>query len=711
MSEMVAPNAWRRAAVLALAALLLTGCGESKSPAGDRPPAVTISSAPEDGDPTGDPDAVPRDPRFDAAGRAGDRALSRTAADSAWAVPDAVQRPLERLWNARRGAYVSPGGEISTRLNAEMLRIHASAARADHHGPSRHDDRIPRLVAYLTGPAYLASGEGERFGGSRHNAIHIPGWRQSSSKIVNQHPSIDATVARGLRTAWLAGGKVGLDAQHRAAIERTVVAVATSPAFRAPSRLLNQINWNADLYAAAATVSEDPELLREDYREQLVWFAEHAQKPVGPGLLPNLTPVGGFHYRPDGTGARDATVNRSDTVEYGNAVLGALRYYDEARRAGMQALDPDDALAMRVWATHTIEAGWAPSGYLNWETGKGASRLHLRQYWALALDGATMALRGASELTGRPTADGDRVLARGTRLFRRWSGESGTVLLPATAFGFPSRFISVRHNRVTTSVRLAATLAEWSAGCGCDGRLPAPAGETAPLRVSLDPQLRRLAVNGPRYATAISPTAMPNGGGLEPAWILDADGTMLGALGGGGDGSLGLELDRPGPTRKTLLDTQPGLGGSARMALTPVADQTDSFTGRIVAGRSVVRLTHHFTADAIRTSYAIDPRRTVDVTLRIPSTGRNGSVRCTPGDRESAAARMPGCAIGQEYLVRSAGGGTMRARIDGLPAGARVRVSRPRARSTAPRPGSEATIRFRTARRIELTRVLRPVAR
>lgn len=705
----VAPHVRRRIAAGALAALLavlvvfVAFGGEESAP----PPATTTvaDQAEEDtNDRGGDADEVPTDPRFDAAGRKAERELSVSDDDDAWAVPDAISMPLDRLWDEDRGAYVSPGGRISTRLNAELLRLHAAAAQAGHRGPARRDARVRRIVAYLTGPAYVDSAEGEEFGDSRHNSIHVPGWRQSSSKVVNQHPSIDATVARGLRAAWLAREQTTLSGPARDAIRKVVVDVATSKEFRAPNRLLNQINWNADLYAAAATVSGDASLLRDDYREQLQWFADHAREPTVEGGRPNLSAGNGFYYQPEASA--DTTLNKSDTVEYASIVVGALRYYDEAIQAGMEPLDDDDRGVLTAWAAHTLDADWTPSGYLNWETGKAGSRLHLRQYWALALDGVANGIRGSVGLTRRDRADGDRLVSRGEELFRRWAADAGSVLLPATSYGFPSRFAGVRNNRTTASVRLAATVAEWAASCGCRGRLTPTLTARAAVNVRFDPEFRRLAVNGPRYATAVSPSARPTGGGLEPAWILDADAKALGPLGGGGQGSLGMRLVAGG---RTLLDTQPGPTLAGALALRPSTRDPRAFTGRAALGDTVVRVTHRFEADRIVTTYLVDPRRDVEVQLRLPAAGTGGTVRCGASVLGTRGA-LPGCSRGQDYVVRSAGGASMHVGLLGLTPGGRLTRMRPARRSTLPRPGSQATVRIRVSKRTQITRIVRPDA-
>lgn len=689
------PTVFALLLVLAIVAGVAVGGGFS-----GRDGATTAArSASEPADDEAADDEAVSDPAFDASGREGAKRLLDADPRSAWALPDALEPAMDRLWDDDRGAYVSPGGRISTRLNAEMLRIHAGAALADHRGAARKDDRVAGLVRFLTGPAFLRDRRGVRFGGSRHNAVHVPGWRQSSASEVNQHPSIDAVAARSLRSAWLARDRVGLPDAERRAIRSTVSAVARSRAFRAPARLLNQINWNADLYAADATVTGDPTLLRRDYREQLAWFAAHAHAPERPGRTPNLSAGDGFFYRPGVVPS--APVDHADTVEYANVVLGALRYAGQADRAGMRPLPERQLRTLRGWASHVVTADWTPSGYLNWETGKGRTRIHLRQYWALALDGVVGALRGGESVTMRPASQGSLLLARGTRLFRQWALEEDTILLDAASFGFRTTFESVRRNRVTATVRFAATLADWAAGCACDGRLPDPEADRAPLRTAFDPELGRLAVNTARYATAVGPpTSVPTGGGLEPAWILDGRARPLLSLGGGGRGSLGLTLTRRG---RKQLDTQPGEPGGEdpELRLRPAGE--DRYTGVMTSTIGDVRVTHRFTPEGIETRYVVDPKgRDVGVTLRIPS-GAGGAVQCLPPEIWSGR----GCARG--YLVRSGLAG-MRVALRGLPVRVTSELERPAYRTMNPRPGLQATVRFVVDRRTVILREVAPLA-
>jgi hypothetical protein len=58
---------------------------------------------------------------------------------------------------------------------------------------------------------------------------------------------------------------------------------------------LNQINWNAELYAAAAALTGDPELLRQDDRRQLRRFVAGVRRPLRHGGTTNLGPSYRFH--------------------------------------------------------------------------------------------------------------------------------------------------------------------------------------------------------------------------------------------------------------------------------------------------------------------------------------------------------------------------------------------------------------------------------
>ena len=67
--------------------------------------------------------------------------------------------------------------------------------------------------------------------------------------------AIDPKVAEGLTAAWRARAVLGLGPELERRIVGAVDAVARGPFFRYPYVRLNQINWNAELYAHAATLT------------------------------------------------------------------------------------------------------------------------------------------------------------------------------------------------------------------------------------------------------------------------------------------------------------------------------------------------------------------------------------------------------------------------------------------------------------------------
>ena len=113
----------------------------------------------------------------------------------------------------------------------------------------------------------------------------------------------------------------------------TVGACAASPAWRYPRRLLNEINWNSEMYAAAVTVTGRPDLLVDDYRRQLGDFAAGLTRPM-PGMKSaNLGAGYEFRYRPD---HRERVSSNLDTPEYANITIQALMHYEQALRLGMR---------------------------------------------------------------------------------------------------------------------------------------------------------------------------------------------------------------------------------------------------------------------------------------------------------------------------------------------------------------------------------------
>src|SRR6185436_20091457 len=233
---------------------------------------------------------------------------------------------LDHTWNPSRREYVGDLGIAEIRENAGMLLTHAIAAYTGHAGPTRQDARARILVDRLTtAPAWLGTAPAPTHSQSTCWSVDLDTPRR-------QHMSLEPKVAEALTWAWRARAALALSPAAVQRIVTTVSACAASPAWRYPRRLLNQINWNAEMYASAATVSGLPELLVNDYGRQLADFAAGITRPMAGAKSPNLGAGYQFHYRPD---HRDRASSNLDTPEYANIVIQALSYYDRALALGM----------------------------------------------------------------------------------------------------------------------------------------------------------------------------------------------------------------------------------------------------------------------------------------------------------------------------------------------------------------------------------------
>ena len=155
------------------------------------------------------------------------------------ALADRLTKRLGALWNPRRGRYDPGPGATTSQINADLLLVHATAARIGHRGPARDDARARAAARFLTGPEIWRQGRAR------------PGWR-ASPDVGDMHPVFQAEVAEALAAAYRARRALGLDAATALAIERQLARVIASPAWRWPALLLNQFNWYATIAAADA---------------------------------------------------------------------------------------------------------------------------------------------------------------------------------------------------------------------------------------------------------------------------------------------------------------------------------------------------------------------------------------------------------------------------------------------------------------------------
>lgn len=629
-----------------------------------------------------------------------------------WKLGDDIAARVDARWNPARGVYMNERGYPDTRLNALLLQLHSMAALAGHEGASRKDDRITPMVRVLTSPPVLVA-RNLRPRQTGHFP-HAPAWTPLIGEDPEQavlHPSIDTAVVRALTAAWRARGVFGLPADDQVRIGQVLVELAGSPFYRAPSRALNQINWHAEVYAAALEVAGDRSVV-DDYREQLRWFAEHSRTAAYPGGSPNLTSGGGFRYLPNRS--RGVQLNQVETTEYGNLALGALGFYQAFLRAGMQRLSAADEKALRDWSRHMLLGSWTQAGYPNWDTGLGTKRRHLRQYWAWSLDGL-MTASGPDALLGYPR---QRQFARsiaehGIALYlaTAWTPEMVALdgPLPAkTSFNAPNGFTSGSGNELIGPLRFALLDASL------DGRFQDVPSTEPPKWFAHDEETGRYAFSTPTYNGAILPTrAGQSQGGLEPVRLFDGLMRPLMGLGGRGAGSLGVAVIKDGVVR---LDSEPAI--PTRQSTSDVRLDGDppntarsfeneaSVTGGVRTSFGRLALRHRLHDRDIQTIYRLtrlQPGSTISI--RVPVWGAKSTLAVEQG-AVVRGGRWVRTTTPLRIGAATTGGARMRVSFGGIPRTAQLAFVDLRPDSYHPDGARQAVISFRAPKggRLALSR-------
>jgi hypothetical protein len=631
-----------------------------------------------------------------------------------WAFADRLQPRMDRLWSDKAGYYT--GSYSGT--NGNMLLTHSVAALRGHTGAARNDRRARRLVdALVSSPPFVATPP-PKVGDAQ---THAPGFVSSmSSRRSNQHMVIDTEIVDGLRHAWLARRALGLSARQSRLIADRIHRTAMGRYYRWPTIRLNQINWYALMYAADATVTGRPRLLRDDLRHQIARFARGAQGSAR--VAGNLGAGLHFHYLPH---VRRSHPMNVDSAEYANITASFLREYRQARRAGMRAPSPGARRLLRQWLMRVIAGYWTHGGYVNWDTGFGFRRWHQAKKFGLS----QQALIGIATAPGlAPHRDAPAwakwMLDRGFAFYeRRLADDPGPGGLFFGVHAVPQDLASARLalSRVQSNAARAV-----AAGLGA-----APAKQPPPL-YAFDPDTGRLAVSTPAYSTAVVPSsrgAFPYGG-IELARLYDGRQEPAGGIGGRPPAAFGV-LVRDISGRKVVASQLPDRG-RLRLTRAPsgVHASASAWTGRAFAGPFselraagvvredgvVVRTRHRFTRTFVGTEWSVRraagrARHTLDVLF--PSTGGRATVTAVLPDgseRPIGLARRPLREIA--YLhVRSAGAGYVvvpRSR----PSGATVHLLRTRPQSSAPDPGPTLAVqlaRESRARRASFSARVAPV--
>jgi hypothetical protein len=597
------------------------------------------------------------------------------------AFADRVVTHMRATYHSGRGVYFTRHMGATARTNANLLLVHATAARVGHTGPARQDDRARALIAAMTtAPMY-------DYSRTRPWTGRTICWSKRLTRSGRDHVSLDSQIAEALAAAWRARAQLGLSRGQSDRIARIIDRCARHPAWRFPRILKNQFNWNAQLYAAAAEVTGHGDLLRRDYRRHLIRFAAAIERPRRGAAAPNLGRGLGFHYHPE----LPASAPRNfDSPEYAHIVASALQHHPAARAANMARLARREVRNLRRWVTRLLLGSWTHAGYLNWDTGLGRARWHSGQYWAFAQQGL-LAIAAAPAFWERPEYGrwAKALFDRGLLLYARWGDEAGTGIAPKLPFDVFSqhRDHDLYASRIAANAMRALTL-----GLGRK-----PAADPPPL-YHYDRGTGRLAVTTPRYSTAIVPDNRGAFayGGIELARLFGAGQRVAATTGGRPPSAFGVVIrDAAG---RALLASQGGRT-RARIALLDRAAPAGSFRrlrarGTIARAGLRVTTTHRFEPDGIDVRWDIRCRggcagREIDVQL--PTWGEESVITVQRPGAPPAPLTAPVPFGSADRLQLGTGYAVAPTRV---PAGATLLPLASAPQPTAPHPGPTLVIRL-----------------
>jgi len=614
-----------------------------------------------------------------------------------WAFADRMQTKIDRYWDDDAGLYSG----FSSGAHSDVLLTLAVAAARDHHGPAHNDRRARRIVdALVDSPPFVAT-EPPKWGDSQ---THAPGFVSSMRTArSNQHLVVDSEVIDGLRYAWKARRELGLSDAESSAIADRIHRTAMGSYWRWPTIRLNQINWYALVYAANATVTGSPRLLRHDLRLQIERFAARARGTAG--VAGNLGPGLHFNYLPQ---LRAATRMNTDSAEYASITASFTREYAQARRAGMPPPSPAARRLLRQWLMRVLAGYWTHGGYVNWDTGFGFRRWHQSKKFGLSQQ-ALVGMATAPGLEPSPNAPAwaKWMLDRGFDFYERQLARADDVP--------PGLFFGVNAvPQPAESARLAlARMSSNAARAVAAGLGSAPSKEPPPL-YAFDPDTGRLAVTTPDYNTAVVPSsrgAYPYGG-IDLARLYDGRQEVAAGIGGRPPASFGL-LVRDISGRQQFASQLPDRG---RLHLTQaphgVRASTSAWTGRAYAGPFqdlraagsargsgwLARTSHRFTSFFVQTTWTLTRagargRATVDVLF--PSWGSDAEVEAVLGDgsiRRIGTVRVPLRTVSYLRITSRYGAYVVLPRT--RPRGATVHLLIPRAQSSAPLAGPTLAVQL-----------------
>ena len=619
-----------------------------------------------------------------------------------WAFADRMQTRIDRYWDDSDGLYSG----FSAGAHADVLLTLAVAAKRDHQGPARNDRRARRLVdALVDSPPFVAKAP-PRWEDAQ---THAPGFVSSMHTTKsNQHLVVDSEVIDGLRHAWLARRELGLSDAQADAIADRIHRTAMGSYWRWPTIRLNQINWYALVYAANATVTGSPRLLRRDLRLQIDRFVARARGSAS--AAGNLGPGLRFNYLPD---LRPGAPMNTDSAEYANITASFTREYAQARRAGMRAPSPGARRLLRQWLMRVLAGYWTHGGYVNWDTGFGFRRWHQSKKFALSQQ-ALIGIASAPALAPHPSAPAwaKYMLDRGFEFYERQLERNGDVPL--------GLFFGVHElPQPMESAQLALARVSSNAARAVAAGLGSMREREPPPLYAFDPDTGRLAVTTSDYNTAIVPSsrgAYPYGG-IDLARLYSGTQEIAAGIGGRPPASFGL-LVRDVSGRRAFA-TQLADRGRLRLTAAPhgVGARASAWTGRAYAGPFqdlraaglsrgggwTGRTSHRFTAFFVHTTWTL--RRTgargrASADVLFPTWGAGAEVTAVMRDgseRRVGDVRIPLAQIAQ-LQGRSRHGGYVVLPWK-RPRGATVHLLHPRPQSSAPLAGPTLAVQILRASR------------
>jgi hypothetical protein len=620
-----------------------------------------------------------------------------------WAFADKLSRRLDDSWSERLQQYKPGSTSVDTMMNANLLLVHSAAALRGHEGAARRDDRARIIVGRLVSTPPFIEALDVPVPGSQP---HVPGWTASmTDPNTAQHLVVDGEVTDALAIAWRARDVLGIDPTVQALMQDRLRRTADGPYWRYPTLRLNQINWYAEVYNAAAESTGDPIWLQRDLRGQLTQFVRSIRAPAA-GTAGSLGPGMQFHYLPAGSTRSQLNI---DSAEYANIVASVSRFYDAAILRGMRPLPVADEALLRRWMRRVLAGYWTHAGYLNWDTGFGFGRWHQMKKLALAQQ-ALIGIAGGGRLAPSP-ADArwaKHVLEAGFDLYER--------MLPEDEGVAPGLFYDLKPKpQSSKQAMFAASRMAANAARAVVAGIPQRTSEEPPPLYSFDPASGRLAVTTPSYNTAI--TAITNGaypyGGIDLARLYDGRQDVAATLGARMPSSFGivarnrrgavrLVTARPASERAVrplrLLNAPHGVG-SAGSPLRAFAGPFESLrvTGKRQGGGAAARSTYTFRRSSITGAWQVrsttKARRSAEALF--PSTGGERAAvwaLLRDGSAVPLAARRAVRGVAAFY-VQSEKSGYVVQPLDRVK-GATASTVMPKRQSSAPDPGPTLSIRL-----------------